>query len=308
MSKRQGIMLARSLTLADLERLPGYVIVQAKLDGDRCRVLPAPEGYRLLSSQGNLKNQAVPNIVKTLEAQATAIYGAATAKWPALDGELYVHGWSKQRISSVTSRTVNRHIDHDAVQFHAFDVINKMVQVARYPELYNFDTKGYVRLVPTFKVPNTFEEVEKAMNYFLAIGYEGVIVRDPYGKYEDCGPGGSRRSPALLKLKPDKIGWACIIGFNEAISIEGEPKGMLGSFECEWRHSEVMRGYGKMITVGAGRLRHDERTAIWQQQPLFDNKWVKFRYLTETDEGNPREPVALSIHDEPGGRNGKDRR
>ena len=93
---------------------PPY-ICQPKYDGVRCRAVPVPSGYMLLSSEENVIF-SVPHINKVLD----KLKGTRLE----LDGELYLHGMSFEEIVSITSRTVNLHPNYKRMNFHIFDVIN----------------------------------------------------------------------------------------------------------------------------------------------------------------------------------------
>lgn len=291
MSARTGVMLAKPLTPSLLAEMPTWVIVQAKLDGDRCRAVPYLDGgYTLYSSQGTIRNFAVPHIAARLSALARELWGSSHIEnWRTFDGELYIHGISHQAIRSVVSRTANLHPDSDKLEFHVFDFISDAQQLKRTKWLMDLGPAigpwDSVRVVPTFKVPNTMEDIQSAMRQFLDAGYEGVIVRDPLAPYEP------KRSSHLLKLKPDKHGEAQCLDFIEAVSLDGDPKGMLGAFlvHCE------LAGEKKIFRVGAGKLSHAQRTALWHSDVEPATCTIKFRYLALTNAGYPREPVCTRV-------------
>lgn len=289
MPARTGVMLAKPLTPSLLAKMSTWVIVQAKLDGDRCRAVPYIDGrYSLYSSQGTLRNFAVPHIAPRLSAIAKELWGADTTNWQTFDGELYIHGVSHQSLRSVVSRTANLHPDAEEVQFHVFDFISTAGQISRTKELMTLDKlvgpRDSVRIVPTFKIPNQMEDVVAAMRQFLNAGYEGVIVREPLAPYE------AKRSSHLLKLKPDMHARGRCSDFLEARSLEGEPKGMVGAFVVSCALGKGMRTF----KVGAGKLTHTARIALWQHGKPSDCL-IHFRYLSLTDDGLPREPVCTRV-------------
>ena len=293
MAKRTGIMLARPLEEKLLARMPEYVLVQPKLDGDRCRAVPAPEGYQLWSSQMTLRNFSVPFLADALNLAAIQLWGDDPHNWKEIDGELYIHGVSHQRIRSIVSRTVNMHPDSQRVRYHAFDFIEERPQYQRSADLQNLFAPVVRRVrelsriipVPTFKVVNSMESCIYAMNRFLDEGYEGAIIRHPLAPYE------AKRSDKLLKLKPRQAGVGEAVGMNEAISLEGGPKGMIGSFLVK----TILQGEEKVITVGAGKLTHAERTAIFEMDLAKRRVIVHYRYLALTDDNEPREPVCVNL-------------
>lgn len=291
MSQRSGVMLAKPLTERLLAKLPDWVIVQAKLDGDRCRAVPYPNTYSLYSSQETNRDFAVPHIPLCLVAAARHLWPSEDL-WEAFDGELYVHGWSHQQIRSVVSRTANTSPDFYKIQYHVFDIISTHAQLqraARLMELHRYVEQSGprfpIRVVPTRKVPNTPESITEAMSYFLRAGYEGVIVRDPYAYYE------TKRSDGLLKLKPTERAVGQCVEMLEAISLEGEKKEMLGAFVVVCQ----LEGDQKVFKVGAGKLTHHQRRQLWKMRSEHKSITVHFRYLTLTDDGLPREPICTHV-------------
>jgi hypothetical protein len=67
----------------------------------------------------------------------------------------------------------------------------------------------------------------------------------------------------MLKYKPTEIDEYLIVGVEEAISQEGVPKGMVGSFIVKPRDSE------DTFSVGAGKLNHTERVLIWKHKERY---------------------------------------
>lgn len=296
MAQRTGVMLAKPYTERLLAKMPDWVIVQAKLDGDRCRAIVEEGSYSLYSSQGTYRNFAVPHIGLALEECARALWGADSANWLAFDGELYVHGISHQQIRSVVSRTVNSHPDYAKIQFHVFDLIDDKAQLARAARLMTLaeftQAKGPrfpIQVVPTFKIPRRPDEAIAAMASFLREGYEGAVIRNPYALYQ------ARRSADLLKLKPCDYDSGRCLDLVEAVSLEGELKGMVGAFVV----SAVIADEHKIFKVGAGKLTHHARAALWHEHEKRNIKpsdiKVHFRYLAVTDDGLPREPTCTHV-------------
>jgi len=92
----------------------------------------------------------------------------------------------------------------------------------------------------------------------------------------------------MLKYKPTKIDYYHIYDVKEAISKDGEAKGMLGSFE-------VISKHGK-FSVGAGKLTHDERADLWVNRADVRGKVLKVKHEHITTGGGiPISCIALAV-------------
>lgn len=133
----------------------------------------------------------------------------------------------------------------------------------------------------------------------LAQFYEGLILRDPQGRYKH---GRSTfREQYLLKLKRFTDGEAVVIGFNEAHHNSNEatrnslgltersshkdgqiPMGILGSLQVRMGAVE--------FRVGTG-FRHADREEIWRNRDKYIGKRCTIKYSPEVKrDGLPRQP------------------
>lgn len=287
MGKRSGIQLAvpyqERLLLKryrDGEKL--RILTQPKLDGERCRAVWNGSQYILLSSEEN-QFIATPHVNTVLNALPDNWRGAE------LDGELYVHGKSREYIHSVVSRTNELHPEYLGIQYHVFDFIghggeydgtfqlNRMIDKKR---LFESVTEPWMnevlRDVPTEGV-SSIEAMWKMYDLYVETGYEGIIIRHPAMPYK------RGRDWRMLKFKPSKSDTYLVIGYKEEISINGEPKGRLGALVCEDR-------YGNQFSVGSG-LDSAKREAYWANRQNLPGKWVKINYQRLSVHGIPLEIV-----------------
>lgn len=253
-------------------------IVQPKYDGFRCRAVPLSNtkqrGYLLLSSEENIF-YSVPHINESL----TNYHG------PELDGELYCHGMSFDQLSSIVSRTTNLHPDYKLVNFHVFDIVNELPQGMRTVMLEELqDRIPHVKVSP-YWVCWTLDEVLRIYDMLLFGNYEGIIVRNINAPYE------RKRSTLIMKFKPKKQDIYRIRWFKEEISINGVPKGRLGSLICE-------SGDGETFDVGTG-FTDEQRELLWKNKMDLVGKYVKVQYQHLTSGRKvPRFSVFVEILDE----------
>lgn len=270
MGKRQGIMLAYPFEESRLAKWTPPYLVQPKLDGDRCwNQVDSLDPYNircdLITSEGNIY-QSVPHINKELE--------ASRYKNLPLDGELYnhdlFHEGGHELIFSIVSRTVNLHPRHSEMEFHVFDFkTDQRPQAERANLLLDMasDFPPHVKLVPS-RIAHTLDDVKHIYDEFIKMDYEGIIVRNLEAPYIE------RRSIFMMKFKPKKHDTYQIIGWNEEVSIDGVPKGRIGSLILS---SEL----GDTFCVGAG-LDADQKEYLWSSRNRLAGKTaiVFYQHLT----------------------------
>lgn len=179
-----------------------------------------------------------------------------------LDGEFYCHGMSQQDIVSAVKVPSGL---TDRLDFYVFDIINfKDLQTTRMHalEMYTDSQPKRTKLVrPTTVVGNPL----KALDYWLKMGYEGVVFRHPHAAYH-TGP-----QPTLLKYKNFKE-----IDVKVCCRYEGEGKykGMLGGFRCR-------TSLATYVNVGGG-YSDEERQRWWdcKVEDLPIDISIKYQYLS----------------------------
>jgi len=251
---------------------PPY-IVQPKYDGVRCRAVPVENGYLLLSSEENVIF-SVPHINQELKSSGLR---------QELDGELYCHELSFNEILSITSRTVNLHYEHKLISFHCFDVVNDAPQHTRLTEIIKLRSLKlkYLKVSP-FWICDTFDEVMRVYDKLINLDYEGMIVRHKDAPYE------VKRSTFLMKFKPKKEDEYEILGWNEEVDKNGNPKKRLGSLIC-------LSGDGNTFSVGSG-FTQGQRIDYWNDQDSLKGKKVRVQYQhISSGRKVPRFPIFIEV-------------
>ena len=288
---RKGIMLCYPFSKSRLEKWPPPYYLQAKLNGNRCRVEANHEGVSLYTSQGNIF-KSVPHINQLLE---SIIYNPNIAPLASysqlvLDGELYIHGVPLNKIRSITSRTTGLHPDYSTMEFHIFDVLFKdrpMEQEHRDTLLDRIE--DLVHGASSLKVVkrvirSTKEGIVDFLKECYGEGYEGIVVRNKDGFYE------TKRSTNIMKLKPRYTDEYRIVGFKEEVAINGDPKGSLGALQL----SDMD---GKKFWVGTGSfLTRDMRFLLWQDRHKLIGKIAVIKYQELTGaRGVPYCPALVEV-------------
>ena len=250
---------------------PPY-IVQPKYDGVRCRAIPLENGYLLVSSEENII-YSVPHL--------NIIFENLGLK-SELDGELYCHGMSFEQIISITSRTVNLHADNAKIQFHCFDIVNDQPQMQRTLAIENLrGLSPWLQIAP-FWLCNDLDDILRAFDKLIELNYEGIIVRHLGAPYE------RKRSTWIMKFKPKKEDDYKIVGIQEEIDKNGNPKGTLGALICE-------SGDGNTFRVGSG-FTLEQRHNLWTSNVIGKVANVKYQHIT-TGNKVPRFPVFVEVKD-----------
>lgn len=270
--KREGIMLAHPVTNRRLSGIMDKVFAQPKLNGERARVHWYHHEPYLISSYGN-DIRVVPHILEAFKRMGKEL---------PLDGEMYVHGWTRERIASALRTTTKVNPDSLLLEFHAFDI-----QQPEEPQWRRIKTLNEIRSSRIFnqssvkfidsEIVNKSEYVKIAARY-LKDGYEGVILRDPTSLYQ------FKRDNGILKFKPTEEDEYEIIGFVEGT---GWAVGMLGAF--------IVRGDdGTEFKVGTGsNLTKNNRKLYWEIRDTLLHKMLIVKH--ETIETSGGIPIACSV-------------
>ncbi len=274
-TRRTGIMLCYPYESKRLARWgSGPYLVQPKLDGDRCRAIIDETGVPTLLSSEENRIQSVPHIEEQL-------YNMHLSNIE-LDGELYTHGASHQAIHGAVSRTVNIHPEFENVEYWIFDIVSEEPQHKRLMRLLDFEESENVKVVPN-NMAYSEEEIFETLSWYSKNNFEGIIVRNLNGLYV------RRRSTEIMKFKPRRSDYYLIVGYEEEISIQGEPKNSLGALILKSDENQIFK-------VGTGSfLTRENRVGLWEEKESLIGHVAHVKYQHLTDRQVPRFPVLVDI-------------
>lgn len=271
--------------LIDPETLKYPIIASVKEDGFRCSIV---NGKPLTRSGKEIANI---HVRKTLEA----------LNLPPLDGELVLRGDSafhkvQSAFSSYHTKPDFQFVVFDCFEFPSEPYEARFKRAGEYTRM--FDSQGLFVLARNF-VCNTPEEVWSTFHTAVSAGDEGLILRDPKGKYKFGRS--TLREGIMLKLKPAEDAEAVIVGINELMHNEDAgnstrlenmvPGGMMGSLLCQMPN-------GIQFSIGTGDdLTVDLRTWLWNNKDKLIGKTVTYTYHKLTAYGVPREPRLKGARD-----------
>lgn len=275
----------------DLDTLKYPVYVSPKLDGVRCLF---DNGVALSRTLKPIPNKQI---------QSWALENKEALQ--GMDGELIV---GKPTSSSVYRDTTSFVMSHDKIgefTFYQFDYWD----APDTPYSYRIESADIVNsnvVFLTVVCADSKEEVLYFEQAYLREGYEGLIIRNPEGKYKygRC----TMKEANAYKLKRFEDAEAIIIGFEEEMhngneaevnelgrtkrstSKEGlAPKGTLGAFICKTRE-------GIQFKIGSGFDQAD-REIFWTNRDSLLNTFVKYKHFNVGVKDKPRHPIFLGFRD-----------
>lgn len=202
--------------------------------------------------------------------EGVELAGVSRYKWHSdlpLDCEFYCHGMNQQDINSAVKR---RSELTERLQCHIFDLINfNEIQKYRLDMLREVLVQGPHEFV-SYWDGSYFGDLYK---FFCGRGYEGIIYRDPFAKYQ---PG---KQPCLLKRKPVKEMVVQVVGRYEG---EKSFKGRLGGFLCQ-------TPLETHVNVGGG-FNEEQRLTWWNCNKADLPKSIEITYEYLSDDNVPIHP------------------
>lgn len=244
----------------------GHVVSMPKLNGLRCMFIP---GRGFFSRDGKRWNDAV--LAHIVPPDTDYI----------IDGELYCHGLSLQRINSAVG--VNRiepGFDADYITFHAFDLVepkfNALTRMLLLEKILN-DHKSETQAINLieWEICKTRIELDDCYNDYITKGYEGQMIKSVFGSYMPQGE--KERSTMNLQKRKAFLDaeFECI---GRVVSTEGKCAGKLGALK-------FITSKGVVFEVGTG-FTDEEREEYIAPNYHFQRK-ATIKYLNLTDDGRP---------------------
>lgn len=200
------------------------------------------------------------------------------------DGEIYVHGWSFQKI---IRRVKKMRPDTNQLEYWVYDMPVKDIPFSERKEKLEDrffgereSNKWPIQLVQSVRLDSE-ADVYKYHDMFVKQGFEGIIIRNTDGMY-----GFGKRTFDLQKYKHFDDNEYKIIGGKEA---EGTDKGTV-IFECE-----VLVGDGTFNVRPRGSLKH--RRQMLKDLNKLIGKDLTVRHFGYSEDGIPTFPVGVAVRD-----------
>jgi len=263
---------------------------QRKLNGVRCLV-EINDGVVKLWSRKRMELLGVPHIQAAYEKAFAGVQGHFIT-----DGELYVHGWSLQKISGFCRKKEPKEgyleLKHYVYDLPVFSLMGGVERVWHLREagirsLFLGPLAGVPEtvMVETIDVKN-HEEAVVLIKQFLSEGYEGLILRDPNMPYEP-----DSRSSGLLKYKLWQDAEFPIVSVKEG---RGKFEG-LAVFTCRTVEGRDPKAPVFFDVCAPGSF--EEREAHLKNASNLIGKMVTVKFFEYTDDGSLEFPVGLAVRD-----------
>lgn len=279
-------LLAGKITKPESLRFP--LMVSPKLDGIRCII--TPDGARTRS-------------LKEIQNRDAATW-LGFLKDHGLDGELI---WDEPTYPNVMQATSSCVMSHDAdTELLTYYVFDRWDVDGPFEDRY----KSLVDLVPQLdsrvvlvehEIVNNMDELDAAEQRAVDAGYEGLMIRDPKGRYKHGRS--SEREGILLKMKRFEDAEAIVVRVDELMHNENEaktnelgrthrssaqagkvPGGVMGVLVCKCDAFEAEFGIGTGFTA-------EQRDLFWKQRDELIGKQLTFKYQPHGCVDAPRIPV-----------------
>ena len=286
-------MLASPVKVQDI-KYP--VFVSPKLDGVRALII---DGVVMSRNLKPIPNKHVQRLFGRKELND-------------LDGELIVGPPGGKDVFQKTSSGVMSIEGEPDVKFYVFDSF-------RYPDDH-YTTRYLKALIQTesFEKDLPIELVDQAVvcddevllkmeQRYLAFGYEGLMLRNGYGRYKFGRS--TEKEGLLLKVKRFVDSEAKVVGFRELMTNTNEatinelgnktrsskkagmiPANKLGAFIVEDLKS------GEEFDIGTG-FTDDQRIEFWKNRKIFAHVIIKYKYQEVGVKDKPRFPVFIGFRD-----------
>lgn len=251
------------------------IYVQPKLNGVRCIAVKSNNEVKLYSRKMKQYTDVCSNLVSNLN---KVMYDGSI-----FDGEIYKHGWSLQRIVAAVKKKSS---DTNLLEYHRYDIpSHKDTFTERNRAMLMYcKTNQVVKQVVSHLV-NSKAVIKEMHDYYVDLGYEGLIIRKQNGEYE-----WKHRSSSLLKYK-EFIDEECrIIGYKSSTGATDR------AIIWKVRRRNSSGHYVYFDVVPRGTL--EDRIRLYPNGWKYIGKMLTVRYHSLSDEERPiPNPVGIAIRD-----------
>ena len=293
-------MLAPNTTI-DIKTLKYPLLVSYKLDGIRCIFKDGEMTSRSLKQFPNVQLRKRFGHFTKLSKDKDII----------LDGELLAKSITFNELSGLT-RQLDKELPEDLF-FYCFDVIKNENFLQPFNERVSPLTYDYIKNIPYFKTVKQElilnpEEVNKYYEEALDWGCDGLILRDPNGKYKFGR--GTVKEGLIYKMKPFMTFDAKIIDVIQATEVrEGAEKKIneLGRSVTSKKLADRVliekasafvvkyEGLDLKVTIA---MSDEEKEEVWKNRCQYIGVMIEYKGMLVGSKDLPRHPVFLRFRDD----------
>jgi DNA ligase-1 len=303
MSNKNKTFKPHLATDADLSKLKYPLFVLVKVDG--VRLLVDAEGKAVGRSLKAFANKKL-----TEKFSHPDLVG--------IEGEVYQGEMNDALLCSNTTSIVNTIkgelptgimlFDYSHPDVIELDYFNRMVVLGERIDKIREALHPVKVSIASLNLVTTEKELLEFYNEFLDQGYEGIIIRKTTGKYKFGRT--TVKEGDFLRIKPVADREGLVVELVEAMENLNEaktnelghtersthqenlvPKGMVGAMIVHYEEN----GETHVETIGAGKMKHDERIHYWNNPDELIGQYVKFRSLATGEKDKLRQARFISI-------------
>jgi DNA ligase-1 len=264
------------------------------------------DGIRCITKDDVCKSRSFINL-PNLEVQTYF------SKYQELDGELIDGCYHDPGVYNRTQSTVmSVHKSASQVCLYVFDYAMEALADEHYYERMKM-VEEYVKAIGDPRVIflehtlcNTLEELLAFEEKALEMGFEGIMARDPRGRYKHGR--GTWKEGIIYKVKRFADEEAVIVGFEERMtnnnvaSVDAfgrskrshnaenkEGAGTVGRILVDWM--------GQELSIAPGSFTHKQLQDMWNNPEKYLGKMLKWRHFPHGQKDKPRMPRAVGIRD-----------
>lgn len=289
-------MLAPNETI-DMETLKYPLLASYKLDGIRC-----------IFKDGQMYTRALkqfPNI--QLRKRFESLIKYSKVHNIILDGELLAKSLTFNELSGLT-RQLDKEIPND-LYFYCFDIVkNENFEQSFKNRLHNLYTNlDYLKTVKQ-RVLYNVDEVNEYYQEALEWGCDGLILRDPSGRYKFGR--GTIKEGLIFKMKPFETFDAKIIDVTQATEVrQGAEKKIneLGRSVTSKKKDDrilinkasafVVLYKGKELKVTIA-MTDEEKEEVWKNKSKYIGRWIEYKGMLTGSKDLPRHPNFIRFRDD----------
>ena len=283
----------------DISTLKYPLLASYKLDGIRCLFKDGQMYSRSLKQFPNIKIRERFAYLSKISKDKNII----------LDGELLSKSLTFNELSGLT-RQLAKELPEDLF-FYCFDAIHQedflMSFRTRTTFLETLDISAYMSTLKQWSIFK-LEEIEPLYENSLAWGCDGLILRDPNGRYKFGR--GTIKEGLIYKMKPFMTFDAKIIGIIQATEVrEGAEKKIneLGRSVTSKKKDDriliekaaafVVMYEGKELKVTIA-MTDEEKEEVWKNQKKYLGRMIEYKGMLVGAKDLPRHPVYVRMRDD----------
>lgn len=292
-------MLAKAITVEDLDNLKYPVMIQPKVDGIRCCLL---DGRALSSTLKPIPNYYIRNCLRETHNRLPHYL---------LDGELVLKDKTKsfqENVSAIMTQMGTP--DFEFIIFDGASYTKDLLRdyTFRQPVLTGFPAIKKIYEVPCFRK----DDIITMHQHNMSLGYEGSILRWIFGPYKFGRS--TLKEQYLLKIKDFEDAEAIVVGFEEKLINDNDPEldergytkrssSKNGMVKGNTLGALIVKGIngqfeGVTFNVGSG-FTNEQRKEIWSDGLPYLNKTIlTYKYQRIGSMDKPREPIFKGFRNE----------